>query len=225
MNNMNKYKEDVLKQNIESRAENCDLNNKSLDDVVLEVYAKYVEKIESHAEIINAYKGYPIIQFEISFSDVLKNSRMYGLYFNKYNSNKFFRTIFMCGGACAIRLSDGIKFKGIKYDVAYVIIINRDKRRLVSKDMIEFIKLHELAHILNGNLENDYSYTGHEEFKADLYAKKKGFRYSTSVLNMTLWETNSYNYIGTSKNFFWGLFYSFFGFFKHYFINLKRSFV
>lgn len=220
----NKY-EDVLIQNIKSNAENCNFKNKTLNkNVILETYAKYVEKIESRAEIVNAYKGYPIIQFELSFSDILKNSQMYGLYFSKFNSNKFFRTIFMCGGACAIRLSDGIKFKGIKYDVAYIIIINRDKHRLVSKDMIEFIKLHELAHILNGNLENDYSYTGHEEFKADLYAKKKGFRYSTSVLNMTLWETNSYNYIGTSKNLFLGLFYSFVGFFKHYFMNLKRAY-
>ncbi len=220
---MNKFEKNILNQNIKSIL-NCDLKNRlALEDKILEAYAEYVDKIESHAEIINAYKGYPIIQFEISFSDVLKNGRMYGLYFNKYNSNKFFRTIFTCGGACAIRLADGLKFKGIKYEVAYAIIFNKDKKYLISKDMIEFIKLHELAHILNGNLENDYSYNGHEEILADLYAKQRGFKYSTSILNMTRWETGSYNYIGTSKNLFWGLFYSFFGFFKHYFINLKRA--
>lgn len=223
MNKMDKKKEDVLRQNIEAVPNNCNLKNKSLEEAILETYAKYVNKINNSGKIIGAHNGYPIISFDLSFSDILNNYRLYGLYFNKKFSNSFFRMIFTCGGACAIKLNDGITFNGIKYDTIYAIIINRDKFRLI-RGAIDFIKAHEFAHIINNNCENDYVWKGDEELIADHYAKHKGFKIKSSLLDMTRWEVNSYHYIETSKNFLWGFIYFLIGCVKHFALNVLRKY-
>lgn len=219
------FEEEVRKENVEAcLLNNSSLKDRSFGDIILETYVKYVEKINDSGKIIGSKNGYPVIYFELSFNDILKNYKMYGLYFNKKHSNNFFRMIFTCGGACAIKLNDGLEFQKIKYENAYVIIINKDNLKLLSEETRSFIESHEFAHIQNDNCENEYDWKGDEEFLADFYAKTKGYRISTSVLNMTRWETNSYHYIGTSKNFFTGLFYNILGFFKHYARNVKRRY-
>ncbi len=213
----------VRKENLKAKVIGNELQNRTFENIVLEAYAKYADKINNSSKIIGAHNGYPIISFELSFSDILKNYRIYGLYFKKKHSNSFFRMIFTCGGACALKLNDGIVYKGIKYDTVYAIIINTDKNKLVKKTL-DFIKAHEMAHIINDNCESDYVWKGDEEIIADHFAKRKGYRVGNNVLDMTRWQVYSYHYIETSKNFLFGIAYLIMGFTKHFALNVVRKY-
>lgn len=195
-----------------------------MKEKILNIYADFVyEKIITQGQLIGAHKGYPILLFKLSFSDILKNYRFYNLYFNKNKMMNFFKLIFTCGGACTFKLNS-FNYDNILYDSAYIVIINSDNVNLLDERTINFIVSHEKAHIQNGNCETNYNWIGNEEFLADSYAKQQGYRISSSVLKLTFWQVGSYHYIRTSKNIFIGFVYTVAGIFKHYYQNMKRKY-